>query len=280
MRARDLLPHSLRVELARLRRLPGWWLEAPSLARTRAPADAFPFVIAEHASRLARPGCTPEPRLQRGKERNVALAAARLDGLVITPGQRASYGHTVGWPSRWRGFRVGLELHDGRPAEGVGGGCCQVSNLLYFLALAGGMNVVERHRHALDLYPDEARSVPFGCGATVYYNFADLRFDNPLDLPVRLSMQIVDGELRGRLCAAADPGLRIAIDQVEHRFFRAGDGQLWRENRLRRRVRTPAGELLSDHEVAHNLGRVCYPLAPGTPIEAEPSASATLVQAA
>jgi vancomycin resistance protein VanW len=273
MRARDLLPHTLRVELARLRRLPGFLLEARSLARARTPSREFPFVLAEHATPLARPGCTPEPRLQRGKVRNVTLAAAALDGLTLAPGQRASYLHAVGWPTRLRGFRTGLELHGGRPAEGVGGGCCQVSNLLYYLALAGGLNVVERHRHALDLYPDAGRNVPFGCGATVYYNFADLRFDNPLDGAVRLQLSVDpdgDGQLRGQVCTRVDPGFRVEIYQSMHRFFRAPDsGELWRENRVRRRICTPAGALIADHEVAHNLGRVCYELPADALIEGD-----------
>ena len=168
------------------------------MARERADGTAreFGYLLAERSSPLRRDPVRDEA-LQAGKEHNVSLAARALDGVVVRPTQLFSYHHLVGRPSRLRGFRPGLELHGERPGAGIGGGCCQLSNLLYLLCLLGGMRVVERHRHGLDLFPDSARTVPFGCGATVFYGTADLRFDNPLDQAVLLRMGIEDGRLVG-----------------------------------------------------------------------------------
>lgn len=256
MAMRDLVPRELRVEFARLRRVPAWLVEGRRVAKTRGGND-FAHVLARHSSPLRRAGTTPDPRLQAGKETNVARVASHLDRVVIEPGRVLSYHHLVGRPSRRRGFVPGLELHAGELAEGIGGGACQVANLLYYLALAGGMNVVERHRHTLDLFPDSDRRVPFGCGATVFYNWADLRFANPIDIAVVLRLGIVRGELVGELRAPVDPGFRVEIYEVDHRFVER-DGATWRENRIRRRIRTLDGALLVDHEIAHNVGRVAY----------------------
>lgn len=255
--ARRALPRSVRIEVARLRRWPIWVLERRSVARARGEPADFPFVLARHASPLRRPGTSVDPALQRGKEHNVRVAAGRLDRVRVEPGQVLSYHHLVGRPSRLRGFVPGLELHDGQPSRGVGGGCCQVSNLLYLLALRGGMKIVERHRHALDLFPDAGRTVPFGCGATVFYNYADLRFENPLAGPVLLTLAIEEGMLVGALRAPADPGFTVEVYEVDHRFFQEG-GAWYRENRIRRRIRGRDGEVLADQEVAHNRGRVLY----------------------
>src|SRR5262245_33438351 len=162
---RRWLPRAALIELARLRRLPSWLVEAPRVARRRASPDdkaCGAFVLAAHATPLRRGGGYDE-RLHRGKERNVALVAARLDGLLIRPGELFSYHHAVGRPSRRRGFQPGMELHDGAPSVGIGGGACAASNMLYLIALRAGMRIVERHRHALDLFPDDGRTVPFGC---------------------------------------------------------------------------------------------------------------------
>ncbi len=259
---RDALPRSWRVELARVRRWPRWALEARGLAPVRG-GDELGCVIARHSSPLRRAGTQAEPRLQAGKERNVEVASGRLDRVVLAPGGVLSYHHAVGRPSRARGFVPGLELHGETPSEGVGGGACQVANLLYYLALIGGMTIVERHRHSLDLFPDSDRRVPFGCGATVFYNWADLRFENPLDVPVGLRLTIRDGELVGELRTAAPVEFRAEVYEVDHRFFER-DGTVWRENRVRRRiVRVRDGAVLIDHEVAHNVARVAYP-APAT----------------
>jgi len=253
------IPRELRVELARIRRWPRWLVESRRLAPVRS-RNRFEHVIARHESPLRRAGTSAEPRLQAGKERNVAIAASRLDGIVLAPGRVLSYHHAVGRPSLARGFVPGLELHDGAMAEGIGGGACQVANLLYYLALIGGMSIVERHRHSLDLFPDSDRRVPFGCGATVFYNWADLRFGNPLDVPVALRLTIERGALVGELCTATPVEFRVEVYEVDHRFF-ARDDAVWRENRIRRRiVRASDGALLIDHEVAHNLARVAYPM--------------------
>ena len=256
---RELLPFALRVELRRLLHLPRVLLDAPRTARERlGPDDAAPFVhlLADGRSPLRRfEG--PLDRLQLGKEHNVALAAARLDGLVAWPGQILSYHAAVGRPSRLRGFRPGLELHDGQAGAGVGGGCCQVSNLLYQLGLRGGMKIVERHRHGLDLFPDHGRSVPFGCGATVFYSYRDLKLENPLPQPVLLRMGVQDGELWGELRCEAPVGFRVRVYEVGHRIYRAHDRWI-RENRIRRRFTDLTGKLLLDEEVAHNVARLCY----------------------
>ena len=247
---------SVRVELARLRRWPRFAMER-DLVPVRG-GDDFAHVIARHASPLRRPGTTAEPRLQAGKEINVGRAAARLDRALLAPGRTLSYHHAVGWPSRAAGFVPGLELHDGALSEGIGGGACQVANLLYYLALVGAMTIVERHRHTLDLFPDADRRVPFGCGATVFYNWADLRFANPLDVPVALRLAIEADQLVGELRAPTDVDLRAEVYEVDHRFFEQG-GAWSRENRIRRRIVRPSdGALLVDHEVGHNLARCAY----------------------
>jgi vancomycin resistance protein VanW len=258
MDLRRVLPYAVRVEVARVRRWPAWVLEWRSIARLRGDVNDSPFVLSAHASPLRRDGQVHDEALQRGKERNVARAAGLLDGLVIAPGQTFSYHHAVGRPSRLRGFVVGLELRDGRPARGVGGGCCQVSNLLYWLALTGGLKITERHRHALDLFPDEGRAVPFGCGATVFYNYADLRFENVLPSPIVLSIRVDGARLHGALLAERDPGWRAEVTEHDHRFRRDGSGGWIRENRIRRRIRTRDGVTLLDEEVAHNVARVLY----------------------
>lgn len=257
---RRILPFRLRVALVNARRLPRWVVEGPSMARRRVgPAGLarYPWTLAAHASPLERVPGAVRRDLQRGKEGNVGLAARALDGIVVAPGQVFSYHHAIGRPSRRRGFRPGLELRDGRPDVGVGGGLCQVSNGLYWTAVQAGMRIVERHRHGLDLFPDHRRTVPFGCGATVVYRNADLRFQNPLGVPVILRTRVDGGAFTCELRTAGDPGVRVEMREVDHRFSRVAEGWM-RENRLRRRITRADGSLLVDEEVAHNLGRVLY----------------------
>jgi vancomycin resistance protein VanW len=230
------------------------------MARRRLDASElaeYTWLLAAHSSPLERVPGSISPELQRGKDTNVRLAASKLDGLVVAPNQVFSHHHAIGRASHRRGFRSGLELRDGEPRSGVGGGLCQVSNSFYWVAVRAGMRIVERHRHGLDIFPDHQRTVPFGCGATVVYNYADLRFENPFPQPVVLRARVERGAFVSELWTTNDPGVRIKVEEVGDHFFREGGGWM-RENRLRRRITTPEGTVLVDQEVAHNRGRVLY----------------------
>ena len=257
---RRIIPFRIRQELIILRRLPRWLAERGSMARRRVPEAAgeeFGWLLASHRSPLERtPGSLPAD-LQQGKETNVRLAAEILDKTLIEPNQVFSHHHAIGRTSRRRGFRKGLELRNGESRGSWGGGLCQVSNSFYWVAVNAGMRITERHRHGLDLFPDAERTVPFGCGATVVYNYSDFRFENPLLQPVLMRARVQDRVFVSELWTTTDPGIRIEVEETGHRFYRE-DGGWMRENRLRRRIRDAAGTLLTDHEVAHNLGRVQY----------------------
>jgi len=253
----SIIPFWLRVELLRLRRAVVNLRDSSRLARERGDVSSFPFVLAEYSSPLERIKGAIPAHLQEGKEKNVAIAAKRIDKLVVGPGELFSYHRMVGRPTRLRGFKYGLELREGEESAGIGGGCCQVSNMIYWLSVNAGMKITERHRHGLDLFPDHLRTVPFGCGATVFYNYADLRFENPLPIPILISIYIEDRMLVGRMLTTSNPGYRITIEERDHRFFEE-NGIRMRENRLFRRITDSDGRLLREELLAHNRCRVAY----------------------
>ena len=247
--------HATKVLLVRVARWPScaWTWRRCANARSQ----QLPFVITEHQTPLRRSTVVKDERLQQGKETNVAVAARSLDGIVIPPGETFSYHRSIGIPSRRKGFVEGLELRSGHEASGIGGGCCSVSNLLFLLAIKSGLEIVERHRHGLDLFPDHGRSVPFGCGATIFFPYADLKIRNPHDFPVRISLVVNKTHLVGQIQCEEDPGWRVELVERDHRFQREGD--TWtRENRICRKFRTLDGVLIREEEVVSNKGRCLY----------------------
>lgn len=255
---RKVIPFPIRLELLRLRRLPMWLREHPDLKPNRAAPhqiSLFSHLLAEHSSPLDRE--TNPGRLQRGKETNIRLASNLIDGVTVNPGETFSHHHTIGRTSRRRGFRHGLELRDGRAIGSIGGGLCQISNSFYWVALRAGMEIVERHRHGLDLFPDNARTVPFGCGATVVYNYADFRFRNTLTTPVLLHAAVENGHLITSIRTTSDPGRSVRIEERDHRFYQI-DGGWFRENRIFRLSADDSDSEVHEEQVAHNHGRVMY----------------------
>ena len=215
-------------------------------------------VVTTRSTPLRRERLTYDESLQRAKEQNVARAVELLDGLTLSPGALFSWHRQGGPPLRVRGFAPGPELHDERLESGDGGGLCQVANLLFYLAVHAGLELVERHRHALDLFPDDSRTVPFGCGATVFFPRKDLRFRNMSGVGLTLRLFLREGALHGELRAERALPFRCELVEREHRFEQR-DGGVFRHNRLFRRWHHDDGatrdEWLADHDA-----RVAYEL--------------------
>jgi len=239
-----------------------WAIERPRPVRRRAadPA-AYPCLLVKHSSKLLRkvdPALSP---LQRNKVHNLELACAALDGLLMEPGEVLSFCATVGRTSRRCGYLDGLEMHNGVLQGAPGGGLCQLSNLIYWMALHLDLEILERHRHGFDLFADDDRTVPFGMGATVFYNYVDFRFRNTLAQPLLLRVTVEPPLLRGGFYSNKQKPFDITIVETEHRFFRDEHGAVWRENRVSKEVAYLDGRPPVSAEIAHNLARVRYEVA-------------------
>jgi vancomycin resistance protein VanW len=225
-------------------------------------------LVAEAASPLQRRLAGVDEALQRNKRHNLELAIAGLDGQVLLPGELLSFWRCVGNPTAGRGYVPGMVLAHGRIRAGVGGGLCQLSNMLHWLSLHTALTVVERHHHGHDLFPDDGRLVPFGTGATVFYNYLDLRLRNPGPETYRIHLWLTEVELRGEIRADRPPRLMYEVVEEGHRFARTRDG-LVRENTLFRVERDRStGALAGRHLLAHNVFPVLYEPGPGVTIAA------------
>lgn len=224
-----------RVALHRLRRTVEWRVHPLPWATERRETADFAQVVAERTSPLQRAPDGAIAAYTAEKVQNLQLACRRVDGLVLAPQSVFSFCRTIGQTTRRQGYLPALELHDGTLLPAVGGGLCQLSNLLLLLAIELNAEIVERHRHSYDLFRDVERSVPFGCGATVFYNYVDFQFRHRLPFPVCLQATVEPPLLRVRALANQPLPFRVTIRETDHRFYRA-QGQIFRTNRVWRDV--------------------------------------------
>lgn len=248
-----------------LRRELQWRDPRRDFAVTRGP-EPLAHAVASHATPLVRPLAGLDPELQRNKVVNLRLAAARLDGTVLAPGQTLSFWRAVGKPTAARGYLDGLVLDHGRLSRGVGGGLCQMTNLIYWMTLHTPLRVTERWRHSYDVFPDAGRTQPFGSGATCAWPALDLQIANPTGSRYRLSLQVTGAELVGAWTADEAPGVRYEVYETGHRVTHEGPGAYVRHNELRRRELDPDGRLVADLPVAENHALLMYePFLPPVP---------------
>jgi len=135
--------------------------------------------------------------MQHNKVTNLRIAAACTNGLVLRPGETFPFCRTVGKASVSRGFVDGMLLSNGKAMSGVGGGICQLANLLYWMVMHSSLTVVERSEHGFDPLPDNNRVIPWGSGAAIYYNYVDLVFRNDTDSTFQFVTRVGDRYLEG-----------------------------------------------------------------------------------
>jgi vancomycin resistance protein YoaR len=108
---------------------------------------------------------------------NVGLAASKISGTLLAPGEVFSFNKTLGDVSALTGYKQAYIIKDGKTVLGDGGGVCQVSTTLFRALLNAGLPINERAGHSYRVYYYEQGSSP-GLDATVYDPSPDLKFTN------------------------------------------------------------------------------------------------------
>lgn len=133
-------------------------------------------IISVSESQLWNDNDTPDNWvLTAGKIQNLRIAAKKINGIEISPGQVFSFWKCVGKPSRLKGYVIGREIREGCIVPTIAGGLCQLSNALYDAALKAGFKIIERHKHTQVIKGSLAEQ---NRDATVKWNYIDLRFNS------------------------------------------------------------------------------------------------------
>ena len=222
-------------------------------------AEPLPHLVYAHNSLIRRTLGQVDMRLQDNKAVSLGLAAPCVDGILIRPGETFSFWRLVGRCTAKKGYLPGMVLQNGIPKEGVGGGMCQFTNLLHWMALHSDLTVTERHHHDdYDLFPDFGRQVPFGVGTSILYNYLDYRLRNDTEHPYQILVRSDGQYLRGELRCAASSDHIWHVSCEEESFSREMDGW-YRNNRVfRRKVDKISGNTLEKTLLQQAHARVLY----------------------
>lgn len=125
---------------------------------------------------------------------NLRLAASKLDGAVVMPGEVFDFNEVVGPRDEAHGYRVAPVIAQGELVDGLGGGTCQISGTLHGAAFFSGLEIVERYPHSRPSY-----YIKLGLDATVVYPTINFRFRNPFDFPIVLHETVAGGVVRAEI---------------------------------------------------------------------------------
>jgi vancomycin resistance protein YoaR len=129
---------------------------------------------------------------------NLRLAASKLDGLVLMPGEVFDFNAVVGPRDEAHGYRVAPVIAQGELVDGLGGGTCQISGTLHAAVFFAGLEIVERYPHSRP-----SSYLTLGLDATVSYPNITYRFRNNFDFPVVLHEKVAGGVVRAEILGPA-----------------------------------------------------------------------------
>ncbi len=219
----------------------------------------LPVLLYKHSSILRRKLGSSNPLLQERKIHNLTIALRSLDGLVIPPRKTFSFWRILGAITEKKGYTEAMLLSRGKVTEGLGGGLCQLSNLLYWIFLHAPVEIIERHHHSFDPFPDNGRTLPFGSGATIMDCILDLQATNISNQPLQLSLNLSATHLCGALYG--EHTLEEKYHVVEcHPFFVRVNGTVFRYNQLVREI-SCEGHIVQSENIATNFAPVLYEVA-------------------
>ena len=127
----------------------------------------------------------------RHRAQNLQVAARKLNGWVIFPGEIFSFNEALGPRTRQEGYRVAPVISAGETVDGMAGGTCQISSTLHAAAYFAGLDIVEA-----DVHSQPSHYIELGLDATVVWPDTDLKLKNPYDFPVVLHYEVAFGRVR------------------------------------------------------------------------------------
>lgn len=217
----------------------------------------LPAIVKSHTSSILRRLEGVDMELQRNKAVNLRLACAKINGIIIRPGETFSFWRLVGEPGEKQGYREGLVINAGKLGRGTGGGLCQLANLIHWLVLNSPLTVTELVHHSDALFPDSGRRVPFGTGTSVFYKNVDYRFRNTTDRDVQLLVWVDENELCGELRATEPFPYKYRITE-ENQGFIEEEGVFYRVSRVFRLTLDRDRHVMRRELVLDNHSRVMY----------------------
>ncbi len=142
--------------------------------------EAFPYLISSYTTKY--------DASNTNRSGNLRLAANKINGKLLMPGEEFSFNEVVGKRTIQEGYRNAKIYENGQVVDGLAGGICQISSTLYNAVLLANLEITERRNHSFT-----STYVPAGRDATVVYGTQDFKFKNSRNYPIKIEANVANG---------------------------------------------------------------------------------------
>lgn len=197
----------------------------------------------------------------RDRSTNLRLAANKINGLVLMPGEEFSFNKVVGKRTIQDGYKNAPIYQNGKVVDGLAGGICQISSTLYNAVLLANLEIVERRNHNFT-----STYVPAGRDATVVYGAIDFKFKNSREYPIKLISSVSGGiasfEIKGikqeveydvRIQTQVIQTIPFSEEQIEDSSIAQGTKQLVQGGHNGSKVNSYRVLFLNGNEISREL---------------------------
>lgn len=152
----------------------------PNVTTNMIGTEAFPDLLSTYSTKYAASNTN--------RTTNLILAANKINGTVLMPGETFSYNKVVGARTIAAGYKEAPIYVQGRVENGLGGGICQITSTLYNAVVYANLEVTQRTNHQfIPSYVTASRD------ATVVYGSIDFQFKNNRNYPIKLVCSVSGG---------------------------------------------------------------------------------------
>ena len=218
----------------------------------------LPNVVSSHSIKLIKRGPGIDINLQKGKATNIQIAAQTLNHIIIKPGEEFSFWSLVGNTTKRKGYQEGRVIFNEEVVPGIGGGLCNLANLLHLLIVHSPMEITDFHAHSDALDPEKGERKPFANGTSVQYNNQDYRFKNNTEQVMQLRTWVDNEILFGELRSESQFPFTFQIIEENHHFKKEGDHYYRNSMIYREKLDRKTEEILGKELILKNHSMVMY----------------------
>lgn len=217
------------------------------------------YIWKGHTKLLLRKLQGVDMNLQKNKTKNLQLASKKIDGIIINPGEEFSFWNLVGDATKRKGYKEGLVISNNKMKTGIGGGLCQMANMIHWLVLHTPLEVTELHHHSDALFPDVKRREPFGTGTSISYKALDYRFKNTTQYPIQIRVWLDDTYLYGELRSTVELNKNYKIIEEDNHYAKDEKGVFYRNSKVYRIITDKeTNEEIAKELILNNHSKVMY----------------------
>ena len=255
----EISPTTYKISLKKeiLKRHTQNFKQGKKFSKTR-KESLLPNVVSSHSIKLIKRGPGIDINLQKGKATNIQIAAQTLNHIIIKPGEEFSFWSLVGNTTKRKGYQEGRVIFNEEVVPGIGGGLCNLANLLHLLIVHSPMEITEFHAHSDALDPDKGERKPFANGTSVQYNNQDYRFKNNTEQVMQLRTWVDNEILFGELRSESQFPFTFQIIEEDHHFKKEGDHYYRNSMIYREKLDRKTEEILGKELILKNHSMVMY----------------------